>query len=134
VAARAGVDLSAPACWLLARLGEDGWLHLPALAARSRIDLEVLQEIRVELAGRGLAGARPGAGSTDELTPHGREALERLTQSCEAHLGERLDGWRADEHAELVRLVAMLSRELLLDSSTPRVRVRAGAGGGTGGG
>ncbi|TMK24706.1 MAG: hypothetical protein E6G62_07515 [Actinobacteria bacterium] len=127
MAARAGVDLSAPACWLLARLGEDGWLHLPALAARSRIDLEVLQEIRVELAGRGLAGARPGAGST-------REALERLTQSCEAHLGERLDGWRADEHAELVRLVAMLSRELLLDSSTPRVRVRAGAGGGTGGG
>jgi EmrB/QacA subfamily drug resistance transporter len=129
VAARAGVDLSPAGCFLLARLGQDGPCYLPALASSSRVGLDLLMGIRVELADQGLACPRPGAVSTYELTPDGRRTLERLNASGEERLGELLGGWHAYEDAELRRLIAVLSRELLIDASALRLRPRSGDGG-----
>jgi hypothetical protein len=128
VAAGAGVELSPAACWMLATLSEDGSSYLPALASRSRVSLDMLTGVRLELTALGLACTPSGATSLYALTPDGRSALERLTGECERRLRELLDGWRADNHSELQRLIAVLSRELLSDSSSLRVVVRLGDG------
>jgi hypothetical protein len=124
VAARAGVDLSPGACCLLAMLDQDGPGYLPALASRSRVGLDLLVRIRQELAQRGLACQLVGVISTYELTADGRRTLRLLTTSGEQRFMQLLDGWHAEQHAELVRLTAAMSRELLIDSAALRQRVR----------
>jgi EmrB/QacA subfamily drug resistance transporter len=124
VAAGAGVDLSPAGVWLLVRIGEHGTCELPALAARSRVSVATLATVQVELSDRRLAHQCPGAPSTYELTPDGRRALERLTNSGERRLSDLLEGWRPHEHRELTALIAMLARELLLDASTLHGRGR----------
>ena len=54
VAARAGVELSPAACWLLARLSEAHAPALPTLAAQFEIDLDTLTAAREELAHKHL--------------------------------------------------------------------------------
>ncbi|HEV7584821.1 MAG TPA: MDR family MFS transporter [Solirubrobacteraceae bacterium] len=125
VAARAGVELSPGACYLLARLEQDGPCYLPALASRARVGLDLLMGIRLELTQRGLASQRAGAVSTYELTPAGRSTLALLRTSGEQRLQQRLYGWRAEQHAQLMGLTAALSRELLIDTAALRQSARS---------
>jgi hypothetical protein len=60
VAARAGVDLSPAACWLLARLSEDHTPDLHTLAARFDLSFDTLTAAREELVRRHLIGPSPG--------------------------------------------------------------------------
>ena len=84
----------------------------------------MLVRIRQELAQRGLACELVGVISTYELTADGRRTLRLLTTSGEQRFMQLLDGWHAEQHAELVRLTAAMSRELLIDSAALRQRAR----------
>ena len=88
VAARAGVDLSPAACWLLARLSESQPVRpRHARRTRSTIDLETLTAAREELERERLIGPSPGGDpSVEVLTADGHATLERLTATGEQRL------------------------------------------------
>jgi EmrB/QacA subfamily drug resistance transporter len=133
VAARAGVDLSPAACWLLARLSEERHPDLSTLAARFDVSLDVLAGAREELARKHLIGPSPGEPpwgepssgersrgeqSADELTADGHAALERLIKTGEQRLSDLLEGWRPEEHADLARLIGTLAQQFFIDAPT----------------
>ena len=64
MAARAGVELSPAACWLLAKLSEDAPGSLEALAERASVATATLVAARDRLLDQGLIILRPGAGET----------------------------------------------------------------------
>src|SRR5271168_5346150 len=86
VAARAGVDLSPAACWLLARLSEERAPEIAALAARFDIGLDTLTGAREELERRQLIAPSPQDPSTEQLTVAGHATLERLVGTGEQRL------------------------------------------------
>jgi hypothetical protein len=81
---RAGLDVSPPALWSLARLGEGG-------SPTSREGLDELREL----------GLLDGGG----LTETGHRAANRLAAAREARWSEVLGEWSPDEHPEVQALV-----------------------------
>jgi DNA-binding MarR family transcriptional regulator len=116
VAARAGVDLSPAACWLLARLSEDHAADLSTLAARFDVSFGTLTAAREELVRRHLIGPSPGERSADELTTEGHTTLERLINTGERRLSDLLEGWRPEEHEDLARMIGTLAQEFFIDA------------------
>jgi EmrB/QacA subfamily drug resistance transporter len=117
VAARAGVDLSPAACWLLARLSEDHAPDLAALSARFDVDSETLAAAREELARKHLIDPSASDPSVDALTASGHATLERLVATGEQRLSDLLEGWRPEEHEELARMIATLAQQFFIDGS-----------------
>jgi DNA-binding MarR family transcriptional regulator len=117
VAARAGVDLSPAACWLLARLSEDDAPVIAALAARFGIGLDTLAGAREELARAQLIVPGPVDQAADQLTAAGHATLERLMHTGEQRLSDLLEGWRPEEHEELARMIATLARQFFIDAT-----------------
>jgi EmrB/QacA subfamily drug resistance transporter len=119
VAARAGVDLSPAACWLLARLSESHAPDLTTLASHYEIDLDTLTAAREELMGKGLIEPSPnGDLSARVLTADGHATLARLIATGEQRLSDLLEGWRPEEHEELARMIATLARQFFIDASS----------------
>jgi EmrB/QacA subfamily drug resistance transporter len=117
VAARAGVDLSPAACWLLARLSEDDAPVIAALAARFGIGLDTLAGAREELARAQLIVPGSADPAADQLTAAGHATLERLMHTGEQRLSDLLEGWRPEEHEELARMIATLARQFFIDAT-----------------
>jgi EmrB/QacA subfamily drug resistance transporter len=117
VAARAGVELSPAACWLLARLSEDHAPDLAALASRFDIGVDTLTAAREELARAQLIAPSPGEPSVQELTAAGHATLERLVATGEQRLSDLLEGWRPEEHEDLARMIATLARQFFIDAT-----------------
>jgi EmrB/QacA subfamily drug resistance transporter len=117
VAARAGVELSPAACWLLARLSEDHAPDLAALASRFDIGVDTLTAAREELARAQLIAPSPGNPSVQELTAAGHATLERLVATGEQRLSDLLEGWRPEEHEDLARMIATLARQFFIDAT-----------------
>jgi DNA-binding MarR family transcriptional regulator len=130
IAARAGVDLSPVACWLLARLSADPSAYLEDLRERTSIPLATLDDARDTLLERGLLRETPGTGAL-ELTAEGHAILDRLTATGAQRLSDLLECWRPEEHPDLTRLIATLAREFFIDTSplrgTPADPATAGA-------
>ena len=116
LAQRAGLELSAPQCLLLARLDHDADLDLADLAQQRSVELARVVAVADQLAALGLTDAPGGAGGR-ALTPAGHAALEQLLSTGRSRLNELLDGWQPGEHAELGELVTRLARELLVDTT-----------------
>lgn len=125
VAARAGVDLSPAACWLLARLSGHGPPDISSIAAKFHVDLDLLTGAREELASRALIGPAPDEPSAYELTHEGYATLERLTKTGEQRLSDLLECWRPEENRDVARLIATLAREFFIDTSSLSVRTPA---------
>jgi EmrB/QacA subfamily drug resistance transporter len=128
VAARAGVELSPAACWLLARLSEAHAPALPVLAARYEIDLDTLTAAHGELERKRLLGPSPQDPSVETLTRDGHATLERLTATGEQRLSDLLEGWRPEEHEELARMIATLAQQFFIDASSLCVPLEAVTG------
>jgi DNA-binding MarR family transcriptional regulator len=120
VALRAGVDLDPAACWLLARLSEDGPVDLENLARRASVEVSSLAHVRDRLLDRGLLAPCPADISAYELTAAGHATLERLTQTGEQRLADLLEDWRPEENPDLARLIVNLAREFFVDTSALR--------------
>jgi EmrB/QacA subfamily drug resistance transporter len=116
LAERAGLELSAPQCLLLARLDRDPAADLAGLAAQRNLEVARVVAIADELVALGLTAAPDGAAGR-ALTPAGAQAVELLLSTARRRLNELLEGWRPGEHPELGVLVTRLARELLIDTS-----------------
>ncbi len=117
VAARAGVELSPAACWLLARLSEDRPADLATLASRIGVSVQTLEAAHGELAREHLIDRSASDPSVDELTGSGRATLARLVETGERRLSDLLEGWRPQEHEELARMIATLAQQFFIDGS-----------------
>lgn len=127
VAARAGVDLSPAACWLLARFSEDESPDLSTLAAEFRVELDTLTMAQQELAAYELIEPSPGEPSRYALSAVGHTTLERLSKTGERRLADLLECWRPEEHEDLARLIGSLAQEFFIDASALRVGTQVAA-------
>lgn len=127
IAARAGVDLSPAACWLLARAREHGVADLGPLANRSRIPCEVLERAREELVEKGLLSGGANSDGPYALTAAGEQSLRALTRTGEQRLHDLLEVWRPQENPELARLIGRLARDFWIDTSNRDLRKIAAA-------
>jgi EmrB/QacA subfamily drug resistance transporter len=115
-AVHAGVAVSPPALWLLARLGERPPVSETELAEQLNPGAPGLAAPLAELQARGLVREEAG---TLTLTTAGREIHERLVELRCARLRELLDGWAPERHPEVMRLVDSLGRDLVAEMPVP---------------
>jgi EmrB/QacA subfamily drug resistance transporter len=116
LAARAGVDLSPAAAWLVVRLQENADANIAELCASFDIPVEVGQEAFRELDDRALLlrdpAAGEGRGRVIGLTPEGEEIAGRLVEARRASLARLCAGWAPEEHPDLSGMLTQLAREL----------------------
>ena len=109
-AARAGVDLPAAECWLLARLHERPDVDVADLGrARGVMPARRATALRVLLE-RGLVTRAP-LGAAHPLTSGGEAVLQRLVAARLDWLREVLSCWAPERHAELAEFMRRLAGE-----------------------
>ncbi len=131
LADRAGVRLSAAACWLIVRLDEDPGADVAALCRSFDIPAEVGERALLELEQQALlvntapeASRGDGASLARELTPAGRDTAQKLVAERRASLARLCEGWAPEQHPDLAGLLTRLANEL---AQQPPVHVGAGA-------
>ena len=115
LAARAGVDLSAGASWLIVRLQEDPAADIDELSERFAIPVEVGRRALEELTDRSLVELEPDgdqAGIVRRLTPAGDQIATRLVAERRASLVRLCEEWSPDQNPELGELITRLAHEL----------------------
>ncbi len=117
VAARAEVELSPAACWLLARLSVEPEKSLAELAEHVHVSEPRLTIARDELVGAGFVGAAADGHAAGPLTATGHETLERLTRTGEQRLADLLEEWRPEEDEGLARMIETLAQEFFIDAT-----------------
>jgi MFS family permease len=120
-AARAGVDLSPAACWLLSRLDDDPRADIDALASRYAIDRGRLAAGVEALRQHGLIGDGATALPTEQpLTDAGRAVLARLREARQQELAAALAGWSPERHRELAELITAVAQRLTDGAPGPK--------------
>ncbi|MGH2842761.1 MAG: DHA2 family efflux MFS transporter permease subunit [Solirubrobacteraceae bacterium] len=113
IAGRAGVDLSAAACWLLARTYREPQTGIESLCSNYHVPLWRGQEALKDLLSRELLAVSSADGSHRfEVTAAGEAAARKLIVEREATLARLLDGWQPERHADLVALLTRLADEV----------------------
>lgn len=123
VVARAGLDLSPLAAWLLVRLDRDPELDLDALAAARQVDPVRIEGAVAELRAKRLIReepARPARPARREPTRRGRAALRRLTGARRQRLAELIGEWAPERQADLAARLGWLPREIVPDERERR--------------
>ncbi|ADB51709.1 MFS transporter [Conexibacter woesei] len=110
--ARAGIDLSPGALWLLARIAEHEPVTLAHVATHCGVAHRRLVTPFSELAD---AGYVEGEGGALTLTPAGAAIRVRMVEARRARLEELLDGWSPEQHDELARFLVRLASDLRED-------------------
>jgi EmrB/QacA subfamily drug resistance transporter len=110
IATRAGVDLSAAACWLLARFADVQ--TTPALLAHTYgLEPDRLALAETELRTKGLI-----ARDSRRLTPAGRDVLDRLRAARRDGLAELVADWSPEQHRELSEFIRRVSDNLVSEA------------------
>jgi EmrB/QacA subfamily drug resistance transporter len=123
LARRAGVDLSAAACWLLVRLHEDPRGDIEALCRAFDIPVQVGWDALSELRGRGFVVEHPAADDqplTRQVTSSGEKVVQQLVDTRKAALAELCQHWSPDENTDLSGMLTRLARELLREGPKPK--------------
>ena len=110
--ARAGVDLSPGALWLMARIAEHEPVTLAHVATHCGVAHRRLVTPFGELAD---AGYVEGEGGALTLTPAGAAIRARIVEARRARLEQLLDGWSPEQHDELARFLVRLADDLRED-------------------
>ncbi len=105
LAARAGLDLTPAATWLVGRLGEAPGADPERLARRYSIEPAILRHALSDLRDRGLVDG------TGVLTPAGRAAVDGLVGAGRTALGELLADWSPDAHGSLSDYLRGVARD-----------------------
>ena len=117
IAARAGVDLSPAACWLIAHLQDDPAMDIPAMSRAFDIPETATAGALQELAAREYV-TLDDAGAVTVVTDAGHQIAERLIAERTASLERLVEGWSPDEHPDLAVLLTRMARELQQDAPT----------------
>jgi DNA-binding MarR family transcriptional regulator len=110
VAARAGLDLSAAACWMLARIAQGADASPERVAREYALDAGRLRAGVDDLRRRGLVA---GTDEAATVTPDGAATLERLRTAGREWICERLQAWRPEDNEELRGYLDGLATELV---------------------
>lgn len=115
---RAGLQLTAPAAWLLVRLDEDPALDPVALGATQGVDAARMRQALDELRRHALVvdATQEDGVRRLQLTPYGCELLDRLVVARREHLAALVSDGDGALDAELGALVRRLARELVPDA------------------
>jgi DNA-binding MarR family transcriptional regulator len=137
LAHRAGLELPPRSCWLLYRLADRPASSVQGVAARLKVDAEIIEPAVAGLVAAGMVEeVTRGDTCGLALTPTGLSAIDRLTEARRSGLTELLEGWNPEEHPEVIDMVKNLASSLLADDerlvhdAMPRPAV-AGAGAGS---
>ena len=114
IAARAGVDLSAAASWLLTRTYRHPAVTVEELCRAYDVPHTRGDHALAELFDRGMVERVDESDGTPpyKVTERGRDAAERLIGEREATLGRLLEGWNPDQHSDLISLLHRLADEV----------------------
>jgi EmrB/QacA subfamily drug resistance transporter len=116
----AGLDLSPRAGWLLLRVGEHQQQSRTELASQLSITTANLDDRLGELVEAGYV--QPPGTDADQparLTPSGQDAYTRLFAAREARIAGAAEGWHAERHATLLRLLREMTHELAASDERP---------------
>jgi EmrB/QacA subfamily drug resistance transporter len=115
IVARAGIELSAAAAWLLLRLEEDPNLEILALARARHFETEILERALAELTQKKLivTTARGERGSNRKLNDHGCEIFNRLVAARREHLAELWPEWSPEKREEVAAWVRQIALQLV---------------------
>jgi EmrB/QacA subfamily drug resistance transporter len=130
IAARAGVELSAAAAWLLVRFYREPATSIEDLCAAWDVPLDRARAGLAELIDRSMVSSNGEfsgdiASDTAEIslenapdrhpvTELGRETAEKLIAERHATLSRLLDGWEPERHTEVATLLTRLADEIRL--------------------
>jgi DNA-binding MarR family transcriptional regulator len=115
-AVRAGVDLSPPELWLLARIDERQPVTTEQLLSEFRPDDALFTDSLASLRSRSLIATENGGFC---LTKAGSKLRERVHTARCSDLDELLFGWEPERHAEIRGMVDELARSLARDIPQP---------------
>jgi MFS family permease len=107
---RSGLDISPLESWVLVRTATDRTLDVPAVAATSELEVELVRDACRELHRRGLLTDAGDAGTG--LTQDGAAAVDALADARRIALVELAADWEPAAHPELAEFIETLSRDL----------------------
>ena len=113
LAARAGIELSAQACWLLFRFAELSVATRAQLGAHYKVDPDDFDESLAELERAGFVSL--GDEDQIDVTPPGGLAMAALVEARRAAFEELLEGWDPGAHPELEVLIRRLATNVMAD-------------------
>ena len=128
IAARAGVDLSAAAAWLLVRVYREPATSIEELSETWDVPLDRARAGLTELIDRGMVSpngqfSRDIGGDTAAISPEnppdghpvtdlGRETADKLIAERHTTLCRLLDGWEPERHSEVTTLLTRIADEI----------------------
>ena len=117
-AQQAGVDLSPPELWMLARLGERERVTLSSLSSDLKVPETALAQPLHALCARGLTQERPS--SEFILTDVGAAMRERMLAARRRNLADLLARWHPEQPPDVLALIDRLARALSTDLPAPQ--------------
>jgi len=112
IVARAGVDLSPTAAWLLVQIEREPGVNVNELGRRGKCDATSLKDGTAELLQKSLIAAGSVA-AVYQLTEAGCEMYNRLVAARREHLAELWPEWSPQKREEVAELLRQLVRELI---------------------
>jgi EmrB/QacA subfamily drug resistance transporter len=121
IVARAGVDLSPAAAWLLGRVEKDSELDPDDLARAHRVEPDRINAALAELLDRRLiveTNSEDRKGRKRILTEEGCRVFNQLVAARREHLAELWPEWSPEKREEVANLIRRLVRELVPEANT----------------
>jgi EmrB/QacA subfamily drug resistance transporter len=119
IVARAGVDLSPAAAWLLVQIERERGVDVNELGRRGKCDARTLQSATEQLLQKSLIAAGEVA-DVYQLTAAGCEMYNRLVAARREHLAELWPEWSPKKREEVADLLRRLARELIPEAEAAR--------------
>jgi DNA-binding MarR family transcriptional regulator len=117
IVARAGVELSPAAAWLLIQIERERGVGVNELGRKGKVDAAKLKVAAAELLEKSLIAAGSGA-DVYELTGAGCETYNRLAAARREHLAELWPEWSPKKREEVAEILRRLARELIPEAET----------------
>jgi EmrB/QacA subfamily drug resistance transporter len=119
IVARAGVDASPAAAWLLVQIEREPGVGVNELGRKGKVDAGKLKAATTELLDKSLIA--PGSvADVYELTGAGCEMYNRLVAARREHLAELWPEWSPKKREEVAEILRRLARELIPETDTAR--------------
>jgi len=112
VVARAGVELSTEAAWLLVQIEREPNVSIHDLGRKGKADPIKLQHSKTELLDKSLVAAT-SATDVYQLNEGGCEIYNRLVAARREHLAELWPEWSPEKREEVATILRNLARELI---------------------
>ena len=116
VVARAGVDLTTGAAWLLVQIEREPGVSVQELGRNAKVEASKVESGAAELLNKSLIDRRSGK-DVYALTEEGCEAYNRLAAARREHLAELWPEWSPKRREEVAVILRLLARELVPETS-----------------